>query len=152
MPRKRQKHTQTMTLEETRKQIKSCAEQMNSRYKKVVFDEWAVVSLEQKKGRIMNYMGPRNDDFLKNFADDLGALRTALMNSRHGAGDFEFTRHGVGTLIEAFMVLGEGIFLICNNTMNTMEGIAGDARWLDAQVPFVELSDKVRSDPLVRQV
>jgi hypothetical protein len=33
--------------------------------------------------------------------------------------------------------------------MNSMEGIAGDARWLDAQVPFVELSDQVRADPLV---
>ena len=122
---------------------------MNARYKKVVFDEWAIVSLPQKKSRIMNYLGPRNDDFLKNFANDLGALRTELLNSKHGVGDFEFTRHGVGTLIEAFMVLGEGIFLICNNTMNSMEGITGDARWIDAQIPFVELSDRVRSDPLV---
>jgi len=138
-----------MTLEETTKLIKRCAEQMNARYKKVVFDEWAIVSLPQKKSRIMNYLGPRNDDFLKNFANDLGALRTELLNSKHGVGDFEFTRHGVGTLIEAFMVLGEGIFLICNNTMNSMEGITGDARWIDAQIPFVELSDRVRSDPLV---
>jgi hypothetical protein len=141
-----------MTLEETKKQIKRCADQMNARYKKVVFDEWAIVSLLQMKGRIVNYTGPRNDDFLKNFANDLGPLRAELMHSKHGAGDFEFTRHGVGTLIEAFMVLGEGMFLICNNTMNSMEGIAGDARWIDAQIPFVELSDQVRSDPLVCSV
>jgi hypothetical protein len=138
-----------MTLEETTKAIKRCADEMNSRYKKTVFDEWAIVSLAQKKSRILNYLGPRNDDFLKNFATDLGALRTELLNAQRGAGDFEFTRHGVGTLFEAFMVLGDGYYLICNHTGNTMDGITRDARWIDAQVPFVELSDAVRANPLV---
>jgi hypothetical protein len=138
-----------MTLEEATKWIKQCGEQMNARYKKTVFDEWAIVSLAHKKSRILNYLGPRNDDFLKNFANDLGALRASLLNANHGIGDFEFTRHGVGTLFEAFMVLGEGIYLICNNTTNSMEGITKDAHWLDAQVPFVELSDQVRKSPLV---
>jgi hypothetical protein len=137
-----------MTLEEATKWIKQCAEQMNSRYHKVVFDEWAIVSLAHKKSRILNYAGPRNDDFLKNFANDLGALRAELLHPRLGVGDFEFARHGVGTLFEAFMVLADGIYLICNNTMNSMDGITGDARWLDAQVPFVELSDRIRSHPL----
>jgi len=141
-----------MTLEQISKLIEGCAEQMNSRYKKVVFDEWAVVSLARKKSRILNYFGPRNDDFLKNFANDLGALRAELGNSRHGVGDFEFARHGVGTLIEAFVVLGDGLYLICNNTANSMDGIAKDDRWIDAQVPFVELSDKVRENPLVYSV
>lgn len=141
-----------MNLEETKKLVKRCAEQMNARYRKVVFDEWAIVSLPQRQSRIMNYVGPRSDDFLKNFSKDLGALRTELLKSQHGVGDFEFTRHGVGTLIEAFMVLGEGIYLICNNTVNSMEGITGDVRWLDAQIPFVELSDQVRSDPLVHPI
>jgi len=29
---------------------------MNARYKKVVFDEWAVVSVADKKGRLLDYM------------------------------------------------------------------------------------------------
>src|ERR1700722_3180613 len=144
------KENLTMNLEEAIKAIKQCAEQMNARYHKAVFDEWAIVSVAQKKSRILDYLGPRNDDFLKNFANDLGALRVELAQARHGVGDFEFTRHGVGTLHEAFMVLGEGIYLICNATMNSMDGIAKDARWIDAQVPFVELSDKVRANPLVQ--
>lgn len=138
-----------MTLEETTKSIKHCAEQMNSRYKKVVFDEWAVVSLAHRQSRILNYQGPRNDDFLKHFAQDLGALRAELLKSQHGPGDFEFARHGVGTLFEAFMVLTGGVYLICNNTQNSMDGITTDVHWINAQVPFVELSDKVRADPLV---
>jgi hypothetical protein len=137
-----------MTIEEISKLIKRCADQMNARYKTVVFDEWAVVSLAQKKSRILDYFGPRNDDFLKNFANDLGALRTELLDNSRGIGDFEFTRHGVGTLFEAFMVLGNGLYLICNHTANTMDGIAKNSLWLDAQVPFVELSDRVRANPL----
>src|SRR3954468_2091715 len=113
-----------MTIEEISKLIKRCAEQMNSRYQKVVFDEWAIVNIAHRKSRIFHYIGPRNDDFLKNFANDLGALRVELAKQKHGIGDFEFTRHGVGTLFEAFMVLGDGIYLICNNTAETMETIA----------------------------
>jgi hypothetical protein len=138
-----------MTLEETTKAIKRCADQMNSRYKNVVFDEWAIVSLAQKKSRILDYIGPRNDDFLKNFANDLGVLRVELLDASRGAGDFEFARHGVGQLIEAFMVLGEGLYLMCNNTNNSMDGITKNPRWIDAQIPFVELSDQVRSNPLI---
>jgi hypothetical protein len=112
-----------MTLENIGGQIKICAEQMNSRYGGVVFDEWVVVSLERNRARILQYTGPRNDDFLKSFVTDLGALRTSLLDSSYGAGDFEFARHGVGTGIEAFLVLGPGLYLICNNTVDSMDGI-----------------------------
>jgi hypothetical protein len=138
-----------MTLEEASKQIHDCAQQMNDRYGQPVFDEWVVVSLIQHKARILAYTGPRNDDFLKNFVNDLGALRAALLNSQHAIGDFEFARHGTGTDFEAFMVLGEGVFLICNNTRCSMNEIAKNPRWLNAQVPFAELSDKIRASRLV---
>ena len=58
-------------------------------------------------------------------------------------------RHGIGTGFESFMVLGKDIFLICNNTVQSMDGIAQDPKWLGAQVPFVELSEKFRDHPLV---
>ena len=137
-----------MTLEETTKAIKQCSEKMKARYKKVVFDEWAVVSLARKQSRILDYIGPRNDDFLKNFANDLGGLRAELAGRWHGVGDFAFARDGAGTLFEAFLVLGDGVYLICNNTQDSMDNITKDPNWIEAQVPFVELSDKVRSNPL----
>ena len=121
---------------------------MNARYKKVVFDEWAVISLADHKGRLLTYNGPRKQGFQQNFLTDVGPLRTGLMTQEYNAGDFEFARHGVGTGFESFMVLGEGVFLICNNTVQSMDGITQDPRWLAAQVPFVELSDKFRADPL----
>ena len=121
---------------------------MNVRYKKVVFDEWAVVSLIHQQARILAYIGPRNDAFLKNFADDLGTLRAELLKPKYSVGDFEFARHGTGTGFEAFMVLGKGIYLICNNTRSSMNEIAKDTRWLNAQVPFAEFAEKIRSSPL----
>ena len=140
-----------MTLDQANKLIKSCAEQMNARYKNVVFDEWAIISLAERKGRLLAYTGPRRVGFQQNFLTDAGPLRRGLLNDMTIAGDFEFARHGIGTGFEAFLVHGEGTFLICNNTVQSMDGIAQDPRWLGAQVPFVELSDQVRNDPLVVQ-
>jgi len=138
-----------MTLDEATKQIRSCGQKMNDLYGRVVFDEWVVISLAHQKARILFYVGPRNDDFLKNFATDLGSLRASLLQTRYTVGDFEFARHGVGTGYEAFVVLGEGIYLICNNTQASMDDITRDPKWLNAQVPFAELSEAVRPNPLV---
>ncbi len=137
-----------MTLDEASFLIRACVDQMNARYAKTVFDEWAVVSLNDKPGRILAYYGPRKDDFQKNFASDLDALYEELTSREFGVGDFEFARHAGGTHFDAFLVLGRGFYLICNNTRQSMDTIAKDARWLAAQIPFVELSDKVRANPI----
>jgi hypothetical protein len=137
-----------MNLDETFGEIKECAGQMDSRYGKTVFDEWAIVSLVENRARVLAYIGPRNDEFLANFVKDLGALRAELRTDRYDVGDFEFARHGVGTGHEAFMVLGPGIYLICNNTHESMDSISKNPRWLNAQIPFAELSDKIRTNPL----
>ena len=137
-----------MNLEEMFAEIKACASHMDSRYGKTVFDEWAIVSLVENKARVLAYIGPRNDVFLQNFVKDLGALRAELHGGTYGVGDFEFARHSVGTGHEAFIVLGTGLYLICNNTHESMESIARNTRWLDAQIPFAELSEKIRTNPL----
>ena len=137
-----------MTLDEVCTLITHTAEQMNSRYGFVVFDEWAVISLLDNKARVLAYRGPRNDDFLQNFVRDLGSLRAGLRGGGYGPGDFEFNRHGTGTGYEAFLVVGQGLYVICNNTSETMDAIAKNPRWLGAQVPFVEFAEKVRQSPL----
>jgi hypothetical protein len=40
---------------------------MNARYANVVFDEWAIVSFAENKGRLLAYEGPRKEGFQKNF-------------------------------------------------------------------------------------
>ena len=137
-----------MTLDETFTEIKACAGQMDERYGKPVFDEWAIVSLVENKARVLAYIGPRNDEFLKHFVEDLGVLRADLRADKYSVGDYEFARNGIGTRYEVFMVLSPGIYLICNNTRESMDSIAKNPRWLDAQVPFAELSDMIRANPL----
>jgi len=137
-----------MTLDQANKLIASCSDQMNAHYGKVVFDEWAIISLADNKGRLLSYNGPRKEGFQENFLADAGSLRAGLLATQHDPGDFDFSRHAVGTGFESFMVLGKGLYLICNNTAQSMDGIAKDPLWINAQVPFVELSDKVRADPL----
>ena len=140
-----------MTLSQATQLIKSCAEQMNARYQKVVFDEWALISLEENKGHLLSYVGPRKEGFQKNFLMDAGSLRAGLLAQNYEVGDFEFARHGTGTSFESFMVVGKHLYLICNNTVQSMDAITKDPLWLNAQVPFVELSDQFRGDPLVHE-
>jgi len=138
-----------MTLDQAKEQITVCARQMDAQYTRTVFDEWAIISMADQKGRLLAYIGPRKAGFQQNFISDAGALRASLLGGKMNIGDFEFARHGVGTGFESFLVLGEGLFLICNNTVQSMDAITKDPLWLAAQVPFVELSDKFRADPLV---
>ena len=137
-----------MNLDETMKAVRSCADQMDAKYGQQVFDEWVVVSLLHNQALILGYLGPRNEALLKSFADDLAPLRAAVRDGRYQVGDFEFARHGTGTKFEAIMTLGDGVYLLCNNTQSTMDEIAKNPKWLSAQVPFAELGDKVRSSPV----
>jgi hypothetical protein len=138
-----------MNIDDATKRIQHCAEQMQARYGKPVFNEWVIIELAGQKGRILTYIGPRKEGFKNNFFADAGALREGLLDTQYQIGDFEFARHGVGTGFESFMVLGRDLYLICNNTAESMDGITKDPKWLGAQVPFVELSEQFRSDPLI---
>jgi len=95
-----------MTLDKAKKLIKSCDEQMHARYSRPVFDEWAIVSFADNKGRVLAYIGPRKDGFKQNFLADAGSLRAGLLNGQYAIGDFEFARQGEGTSFESFLVIG----------------------------------------------
>ena len=137
-----------MTLDDANQVIRAAMEQMDARYGRIVFNEWAVLAFQDKAGRILSYHGPRKEDFTKNFISDLGPLRAELTDARYSVGDFEFARHAAGTRFEAFLMLGKGVYLICNHTNASMDDITKDPRWLGAQVPFAELSDKIRANPV----
>lgn len=138
-----------MTIELAEQEIRKCAEQMRVRYGgRAVFDEWAIVSLSQNKGKILGYIGPRKEGFRANFSADLSGLSASLQSRQHPVGDFEFSRDAVGTGFEGFIVAGDGVYVICNNTTQAMDVIAKDPLWIGAQVPFVELSEKFRNDPV----
>lgn len=138
-----------MNLEATIAITQSSLARMNSAYGRTVFDEWAILALLDNKARILYYQGPRKEAFQENFIADAREIRGELFRDEYGHGDFFFDRHGSGTHFDGFMVLGEGLFLICNHTTETMERLTAAPKWLGAQKFFVELSEKLRSRPLV---
>lgn len=137
-----------MNLDHAITSVRSSARRMNELYGRTVFDEWAIVSLLPNQGRVLDYSGPRREEFAGSFRNDLATLRSALLQGQHHFGDYEFARLGVGSKFDAFMCIGDGVYLICNNLYTTMEEITKDPRWLGAQLPFVELSESFRSDPV----
>lgn len=137
-----------MTLSQALDAVKRCSENMNARYGKTVFDEWAIVSLQRGKERIVAYQGPRKEHFQKNFSNDLGGMRAEVLTTKHQPGHFDFARHEAGTGFEAFVCAGDELYLICNNTQASMNDIAKDTRWLEAQKVFLELTDQFRAQPL----
>lgn len=132
-----------MNLDETMRDVRACSTRMDAEYGSTVFDEWVVISLAQPRAQVLAYFGPRNQEFRQSFSHDLGSLKDALLNGNHQVGEFEFARHATGTCFEGFMALGDGAYLICNNTRSTMDVIAQNPRWLSAQVPFADLSEKM---------
>jgi hypothetical protein len=138
-----------MTLTQALDEVKRCSASMDARYGKLVFDEWAIVSLRPGQERIVSYEGPRKEHFQKNFATDLGAFRAEILTSRHQPGHFDFARHAVGTGFESFVCVGEELYLLCSNTQSSMNEISKEPRWLDAQKAFAELTERFGSDPLI---
>jgi hypothetical protein len=137
-----------MTLEHAIALVNQTAERMTAMYGQPVFDELAIVEISERGGRTLSYSGPRRPDFHKNFAADLDALKCSLLQAEHHVGDFHFARDASGTLFDTFIALGEDLYLICNNVSRTIDEIARDGRWLNAQVPFAEMAEKFRHNPL----
>jgi hypothetical protein len=137
-----------MNFETASQIISECAIQMTKAYGTAVFNELVIVSFEGKREEVVGYVGPRPERVQNDFAQDLHKLKEELFSSRHRVGEFEFSRDAHGTHFDAFVVLGEWFFLVCNNTTLTMDQITAKPEWRKAQVPFVEMCDKFRADPL----
>jgi len=138
-----------MTIKEAISLIQSTAARMDELYRKPVFDEWAIVVRSGEKTTLVHYRGPRMEQFQKKYFEDTKELRQQYRQANYNIGDFEFARQGYGTKVEAFIRIGEAIFLVCNHTARTMEDIAADPLWLGAQAPFAEMCDRFRTDPAV---
>jgi hypothetical protein len=138
-----------MTTQEAAELIANCAQRMNARYGKVLFDEWALVRFADNRGYLLAYTGPRKEAFQKGFLNDAGCLRASLVAGRHPAGHFEFAHDGSGFGFESFVAAGTDVYLIWNNTVQSMDGISRDPRWLGAQETFLELSERLAADPVL---
>jgi len=137
-----------MKLDAAKLLIADALQRMDVLYCEVVFDEWVVISFQAGRGGILAYSGPREESYQRSFAADVAPLRNDMAGRHLEVGDFEFVPEATGTHYDACLRLGRASYLICNNTLKSMAQIRESPGWLHAQRPFVELSEKIRADPL----
>lgn len=136
-----------MDLAAARTLVEQSITKMNQVYVRPVFDEWAIVRMEAAP-EVLAYAGPREADFESQLQDDLVPLRNELAEAGDTPGEFAFSREAEGTSADAFIYLGSGCYLICNNTLKSMKEVTADPLWLKAQAPFVTLSERFNFDEL----
>jgi len=137
-----------MNFETASQIIGDCAIKMTRAYGTAVFNELVIVSFVGECEEVVGYVGPRPERVQNDFAVDLHLLKDELFSAKHTVGEFEFARSAQGTHFDAFVVLGDWIYLICNNTTLTMAEITQKPEWRQAQVSFVEMCETFRADPL----
>lgn len=121
---------------------------MDALYQKPVFDEWVVLSFAPSGASILFYEGPRAETFKKNLHADSAPLMREMQDRHYAIGDFEFVQEARGSRFDACVRAGEDAYLFCNNTYGSMAELRQDPRWLKAQKPFVDLTEKFRADPV----
>jgi hypothetical protein len=137
-----------MKLDAAKTLIAEVFERMDTRYHATVFDEWVVVSLHSGRSRILVYSGPRGESYQQRFSTDVGPLLSEMTGKQLAIGDFEFALDATGTRYDGCLRLGAASYLICNHTTQSMAQIRQNPNWIEAQKPFVELSEEFRADPL----
>ncbi|MBL4575857.1 MAG: hypothetical protein JKY51_07145 [Opitutaceae bacterium] len=128
-----------MNLEETHTQIVHTLERMREFYGSPVFNEWAIVSVENNRGTVLTYEGPRAADFKTRFPLDMVLLNEELKLRPYDTGDFAFAIDAEGTRFDVFVIVAPQTYLILNNTEAAMSEIRANPLWLKAQVPFANL-------------
>lgn len=122
---------------------------MNEAYQRPVFDELAIVAVDGGRVQLHHYQGPRQAEFLKEFADKSISVRKELAaDQSENGGEFGFTREGEGDQFDAYICLGPQVYLFCNNTEKSMHEVTQDPRWLDAQTKFLNATQAFATDPL----
>ncbi len=138
-----------MDISAAQKNITACFERMKALYMKPVFDEWMILGPGKLQAGVLVYVGPRPEEFRKKLSDEAGPLLFQVAGQNLEPGDFEFTDEGSGARHDVLLKLGPKCYMVANSTDKGMKEIRADARWLKAQVAFVDLSEKFRADPLL---
>ena len=137
-----------MNLDEARTAIILALGRMNALYHQPVFNEWVLVKLASEQGAILAYHGPRAETYQGRFKGDIVPLRAELEERHMAVGDFAFVPDAASTRFDACIRLGSASYLFCNNIGKSMADIRQDPLWLEAQKPFVQLSELFRKEPL----
>jgi hypothetical protein len=137
-----------MTLDQAIQLIEQCSDRMNEKYGGIVFDEWLVVRFGEND-TIVAHSGPRGERLIEDYSRDIQAIHNHIISEGRSIGDFAFTHQGHGTRFDAFVMIGESLFLLWNNTGSATTHITRNPSWKVAQTEFVALTDVIRENPVV---
>ena len=128
--------------------IHTALAKMGRAYGKPLFDEWVLFAVDGQEADLLLYAGPREDAYEDEFADDVELLLEGITEEQSAPGHFYFAREAEGAMYDAFLAVGKDLYVVFNNTQQTMADITSDRHWTDAQVYFVQLSERFQMDPL----
>lgn len=114
-----------------------------------IFDEWIILGKKKNQWTELHYVGPRMQEHVASFSQDLRSLVEVFDPSVSEVGDFSFTHKGHGTAFDAFMCIGPEIFVLFNHTQKNTDQITQNPKWTEAQVYFTELLEAFIADPVV---
>lgn len=139
-----------MKLETAVSRIRQSLAAMNEAYQRKVFDEIAIVGVDQTGVSLVYYNGPRQNEFNREFAEKTALVRHELKSEKtEFGGEFGFTREGEGDVFDAYICLGPNVFLFCNHTKLSMAEITADPRWMAVQQKFLNASQVFAKDPVI---
>jgi hypothetical protein len=141
-----------MKLIEAAALIMESAKRMDEAYQQTVFDEFAIVHLDEAKHHLCWYLGESRTSYIRDFKQNTFLLKKESLSrftNHYETGAYEFVVDGTGPQAESFLVIGPDLYLILTNTRHTMADIAASPLWLKAQEEFVELCERFRCDPVV---
>lgn len=134
-----------MELSAAEKRIEKMVAAMQAVCRHPVFDEWVIISVSGGDFEVESYHGPREG---ANLVRDTAAIYDSLTRKAYYPGEFDFSFEGHDERFDAFMAMGNGLFVLFNNMSFTTEGITSNPLWRKAQGEFVNLGDAFAADPV----
>jgi len=136
-----------MNCSEAVEKVERALSEMTTMLGEAVFDEWVLVKRLPKGWQVLNYAGAREAAFRKEFPADIAAMKATVLDfSKTYVGDSAFSYEGHGSGFDAYMCVGEGIFLFLNNVHKSTTEITQDPKWKQVQVHYATLLESFVSD------
>lgn len=142
-----------MNLPKGVQEIRKYLARMDKQYGGKIFEEFSIISLNAEQQTNIHHFeggGRTLEEMSHGFDNDIDPLWKELKKAqKESIGSYHFDQDAEGTLYDAFMKVGRGIYVIFNNAKYSMTQIKAKGSWLKAQIHFVELSEIFFKDPIV---
>lgn len=137
-----------MTKEEAIKQIEHTLEDLNNQIKYTIFNEWILISVTPRSWDILKYSGPRQSEFFSHLSEDLTSVHQKMNDLNPIPGEFDFSYEGYGKAFDAYMCIGEKLYILFNNTLKNADEIKAHINWKKAERKIRNLQQKFMDDPV----